>query len=802
MKFRNRVYSLTRPKRDIFRYLNPIIRPVLLLAARRRLPQVNGEIWLKGVHSTIEVIRDRWGVAHIYAAKIRDMWYGQGFVHAQDRFWQMEFNRRLVAGRLAEIMGKVAVSVDRWMRTLTIRRTAEAEYKLMNDEAREDLDAYTAGVNAYIEQKRLPMEFWLLNYQPEPWTPADTLSWAKMMGWSMSVNWEMEILRARMIEQIGPELASELEPNGLSRCPTIIPEGIDFSKIGSHGIDRSDEARPFLGPSPYEGIGSNNWVVSGMRTESGKPLLANDMHLNLSIPAIWYENHIKAEDIDAVGISLPGVPGILSGHNGKVAWALTNGFPDVQDLYMENIRREDDGRVSVEYQGEWYESKVFEEVIKVRGAPTVTEHVIVTRHGPVINSLAPDVSGEQSLALRWTALEPGTMLQDVLRPTLQAKSCQEFHESLGNWAVPALNFVYADVDGNIAYTHAGKIPIRKDGDGRLPVPGWIDRYEWVGYIPFEDLPHMVNPKQGFVVTANNRVVGEKYPYNLGGEMMRGDRAQRISELLQNREWVNSEYYQKMQFDQVSPQAQVITRLVGELNLEGRHRAQELKPVVQMMGRWDGNLSVDSTEATIHQVLARELMTILISRTLGMPGDRKGKELDLALHYSGKGVNPVLQPTSLYMERSMEWLEMVLQKTESHWFDQGGKETRDDILYQGLCSAYDYLNNEFGPRTSDWNWGRMHLLTFDHILGTAAPLREFFNRGPFQVGGDGTTIWATHSTVYNLNSDHIYGPPYRMIIDLGDLRNSLGLLAPGQSGHIASKHYDDQVGAWFKAGYHP
>lgn len=802
MRFRNRIYRLTRPKRDVFRYLNPIIRPILLLAARRSLPKVSGEIWMKGIHSTIEIIRDRWGVAHIYADKIRDMWFGQGFAHAQDRFWQMEFNRRLVAGSLSEIMGKVALSVDRWMRTLTIRRAAEAEVELLSEETRADLDAYAAGVNAYIEQKRFPIEFWLLGYKPEPWSPADSLSWAKMMGWSMSVNWEMEILRARMIEQIGPELAAELEPNGLPRCPTIIPEGIDFSRIGRSGIDRSDEARPFLGPSPYEGIGSNNWVVSGSRTESGMPLLANDMHLNLSVPAVWYENHIKAEDIDAVGVSLPGVPGIISGHNGRVAWALTNGFPDVQDLYIENIRRDEDGCIWVEYEGGWYEPQVYKEVIHVKGSTTVTEEVIVSRHGPVINVLAPNITGEQPLSLRWTALEPGTMLQDVLRPILQAKDCHEFHETLSGWNVPVLNFVYADVEGNIAYTLAGKIPVRKNGDGRLPVPGWTGKYEWTGYIPFEDLPNMINPEQGFIVTANNRVAGNNYPYNLGGEMMRGDRAQRIRELLLRRERVGSRYFQEMQFDQVSPQAQVITGLVGALELDGRPRAQDLKPVVERLSNWDGNLSISSIEATIHQVLARELITLLISRTLGTPGEGKGRGLDLALHYSGKGVNPILQPTSLYMERSMEWLEMVLQNTESHWFDQGGKETRDDILYQALCNAYDYLKTEFGPRMETWNWGRLHLLTFNHILGSAAPLREFFNRGPFPVGGDGTTIWATHSKVYNLNSDQIFGPPYRMIVDLGDLRGSLGLLAPGQSGHVASKHYDDQIDPWFNAGYHP
>jgi penicillin amidase len=546
--------------------------------------------------------------------------------------------------------------------------------------------------------------------------------------------------------------------------------------------------------------------MSGQKTASGKPLVANDMHLALTAPAVWFENHLVGGGIDATGVSLPGIPGIISGHNGYVSWAITNGFPDVQDLYIENIRREPDGRVMVEYMEGWYEADVICEDIKVKNGKTVVEEVIITRHGPVINSLSPEAAGEQPIAMRWTALDPGTMLQEILYPTLQAKSCKEFHESLRHWTLPVLNFVYADTAGNIGFTHAGKIPIRRKGEGRIPVPGWVDTYEWDGYIPFDSLPQVENPPEGFIVTANNRVV-EKYSYHLGGEMMRGDRAQRITELLRCCDKLDVRYAMRMQYDRKSPQGEEIARVLGALPLEGRKRAQDLQPVVEMLKEWDAEMTPESPAAVIHQVTARTLVAILVAHKLGVSREKTGKpkkpgKPDMALHYAGMGINPVLSPVSYYMERSMEWLELVLGNPDSPWFDQGGGETREDIIYKALCESVDFLKAALGPNPRKWAWGKLHKLRFNHHLGTAALLRDFFSRGSYPVGGDGTTIWATHSSLYDLNSDFLVGPPYRMIVDLGNLRNSWSLLAPGQSGHPGSPHYDDQVKGWFEHGYHP
>jgi penicillin amidase len=757
---------------------------------RRPLARTQGAVTLQGLHGEVEVVRDQWGVPHIYAADEHDLMFAQGFVHAQDRLWQMDFQRRLVSGRLAEVLGEVALPLDRWIRILGMRRVAEQEVDLINPTTRADLEAYAAGVNARIARGTLPVEFTLLRFKPKPWTIADTLCWIKMMSWTLSVNWEAELLRAQLIARLGPELAAELEPAYPREMPTIVPSCVDLASIGEEALKRADAARPFTGPPAQSGLGSNNWVVSGTRTATGAPLLANDMHLLLGLPAIWYENHLVAGDVNVTGITFPGIPSIVAGHNGHVAWGMTNGFPDVQDLYIEHLRRTSDGRVEYEYKGEWLQAQVIREEIRVKGGETAVEEVIVTRHGPILNSLAPrlaDSPEAQPVALRWTSLEPDTMIE-IMHAMLHARNCVEFRDALRHWTAPVQNFVYADTAGNIAYSFPGKIPIRARGDGRVPVPGWMGEYEWTGYIPFEELPHLFNPPQGYIATANNRVVGENYPYDWGREHITGDRARRIAELLEARDKIDVVYIQRMHFDQVSPTAQAIDRILGRLEVED----PELAAVVARMRDWDGTLAVDSPAATVHEVFLRQMTSLMLRDKLG----------DLAARYAGRGPTPVLAEGSMFGEKARTWLIETLASPTSHWFDLGGGETRDEVMRRALRETVDLLKAEFGPTMDDWAWGKMHTLTFNHMLGSVKPLDRFFNRGPFPVGGDDTTLWCTAPTGYNLRSKDTIGPPFRFIADLGDLRHCWGLLAPGQSGQPGSKHYDDQVQAWFKAEYHP
>jgi len=764
----------------------------LTILARSKLmktpqPLRAGRLRHKGVDAPVEIIRDRWDVAHIYAQSIGDALFAQGFVHAQERLWQMDFNRRLVAGRLSEILGNVALPLDRWIRILGLRRSAEGQESMLAPESLTLFEKYISGINAVIEKCPLPIEFDLLEYKPEPWSMIDSISWVKMMAWSLCVNWETEILRASLIAKLGPDQAAELEPPWFDFWPRVVPPGVDYSCIGGEALRRAAEARRFSGPSALDGLGSNNWVLSGSRTETGMPLLANDMHLGMTIPSVWYENHIVGGDLNITGVSFPGIPLVIAGHNPHVAWGFTDGFTDVQDLYMEHLRRMDDGRVQYEYQHDWLEAEVLHEKIEVKGGAPVAQEVILTRHGPIINGLAPEELGEQPLALCWTAYDKDNMLDCMLRMA-RAKDCQEFREALRDWSVPSQNTVYADTQGNIGYTLPGKLPIRAKGDGRVPVPGWTGEYEWIGYVPFEELPHMFNPPQGFIATANNRVVGDDYPHWTGYDCCCGNRAERIVELIEKRPTIDVRYIRSMQMDQVSKPAQRIARVFEAL----RSDDPALQAVINMMRGWDGSLAAQSPQAAIYAEFTIKLLSTLLSGKMG----------DLVKRYTGKGIVPVLQEGSLHAERSREWLESILANPNSRWFDLGDGRNRDELIVAALGESVESLKTECGPDIHAWRWDKLHQITFGHNLGSVKPLDKFFNRGPFPLGGDFDTVWASGATRHDLSHDLIVGPPFRFIADLQDWNRSLGMLVPGQSGHPMSPHYADNIQGWLNGEYHP
>jgi len=755
---------------------------------RRPLPKRSGRIEINGLSGPVEILRDKWGVPHLYAPNEQDIYFAQGFIHAEERLWQMEFNRRLVAGRVSEILGEPAVNLDRWMRTLGMRITATKEAELLESHTRSILEAYSKGVNARIGRGRLPVEFNLLRFKPEPWSIIDSIAWSKMMAWNLSVNWEAELLRSMLIEKLGPEKAAELEPGYFEQWPLVVPPGVKYSQIGTSALNRSDAAKKLSGPGATSGIGSNNWVISGKRTKTGKPLLANDMHLGMSIPAIWFENHLSSGEMDITGVSFPGLPGVISGHNNFVAWGFTNGFPDVQDLYLEHLRKDANGNWQYEYDGNWLDAHVRQETIHIKGKPSVNEEVISTQHGPIINNLWVKDKPEQPLALRWTAYEPSQMMT-ALYEMNRSQSCEELHTALRNWAVPIQNVVYADTKGNIGYTFPGKIPIRRNGDGRLPVPGWTSDYEWDGYIPFDELPHQFNPENGFIASANNRVVGDDYKHWLGFDFVTGNRAQRIVELINANPSIDSAYIQKMHTDWTSTAAIEVNKFLKTFQSDD----PEIRNVLQKMSVWDGTLSIESSEASVYQVFCLKMLELILQPRLGV---------DLTTRYMGKGPTPVLADGSIFAERAREFLQVQLQKKDSPWFDLGQGEKRDDVVKLALRQAIDFLKDSFGPSFENWKWGKIHTLTFPHILGSVPALKSLFNRGPFPIGGDADTIWNTQSTRHNLAQEILVGPPFRMIVDLGNLAASMSQLVPGQSGHPASPHYADNIQAWLNGDYHP
>lgn len=760
----------------------PVVRRGVEWLSRNRLPQVEGTLKLNGLQSRVEIVRDTWGVPHIYAENEHDLFFAQGFVHGQDRFWQMEFQRRLAAGRLSEIFGPLAVSVDRWMRILGIREVAEAEVELAYEDECAILAAYCAGVNAYLEQDRLPVEFTLLRFKPEPWKVVDSIAWVKVLNWFLSSNWECELLRHQLVEKLGPQMAQELELSAEESWPVVL-DIPDLIGLEEH---LAKLARPFTGPTPGEGIGSNNWVLSGTRTTTGKPLLANDMHLALLTPAIWYENHLEGGEYRVTGISLPGTPLVVSGHNGRVAWGFTAGFADTQDLYEEHLRKTEDGKTEYEYRGEWLPAEVRQEQILVRAGEPVSQEVIRTHHGPIINPLVPEETNEP-LALCWTSLTPHSGTLHALACMNRAQDVRQFREGMRDWSGPVLNVVFADVEGNIGYQLIGRVPIRPNGGGREPEPGWTGEHDWIGSIPYDELPRLDNPAQGFIVTANNRVAGPEYPYFLGCDYISGDRAERITEMILSRDKLDIAYIHTMQFDQLSPSAQSLAEVFRQARID----QPDVAPLAEMLRNWDGRLEVGSPTAAIYEVLNRQLLVILLGNRLG----------ELLYRYSGKGPNDLFAE-STWGHHAQEWLRRVLVKPNSAWFDLGNGEGRDDVLTLALRRTRQFLEAELGPEVKDWSWGQLHQVTFEHILGRQKPLDIAFNRGPYPIGGDGSTIWSSFSVLHDPKSSALAGPPFRFIADLADLDHCWGLLAPGQSGHPGSPHYDDQIDAWFKSKYHP
>nr|HRJ42414.1 penicillin acylase family protein [Caldilineaceae bacterium] len=550
---------------------------------QRALPDLSGTLPLTGLTGPVEILRDERGIPHIYAQNQADLFRAQGFVHAQDRLWQMEQNRRIASGRLSELFGVAALDVDRFSRIVGFWRAAQAELATLEPEMVALLEQYVGGINAYIASRpgRLAPEFNLLRRQPEPWTPLDVLAFSKVMGWSLSVNWESELVRLQLANQLDPLLAADLEPDYPPHNPAITEALGETSMrlVSTAGLllRQYEQLRTWLGPSGSN-QGSNNWVVGPKASSNGRAILCNDPHLALTMPGVWYENHLHCQEnvdggpqtadrnsqfatrnLHVSGVTFAGAPGVVIGHNERIAWGVTNAFPDVQDLYIERPHPEKPNHFA--YGDGWEAARVIEERIVVRrqNHPHI-EQVVITRHGPLIDRLVAN-TGTTPLALRWQGHEPGRLLHAIVGIN-RAQNWEEFDTALADWSVPAQNFVYADVDGNIGYRLAGDIPIRRAGLGLLPAPGWTDEYEWTGIIPHDELPTVFNPPSGLIVTANNKLTGDDYPHFLGVEYFPGWRARRIEEMLKEKRRLSLRDMEQIQLDTTSLYAEALAPILA------------------------------------------------------------------------------------------------------------------------------------------------------------------------------------------------------------------------------------------------
>jgi penicillin amidase len=757
-----------------------------LAALRRPLPRTSGTLPLPGIEAPVQVIRDRWGVPHVYARSAADLFAAQGYVHAQDRLWQMEFQRRLANGQLAELFGAVAVDTDRFVRILGFARIARREAAMLSDEARTAVEAYARGINTYIEQHagNLPIEFTVLRLKPRPWEPADVLVWPKMMSLQLSENWKQEIMRARIVAAVGPARAAAIDPAYPDNQPLIVPPEVGYTTdLGAAALAQADAARRYI--SDAAGQGSNSWVVAGSRAASGKPLLANDPHLAIQSPSVWYENHLSGGTYHVTGASLPGMPGVVIGHNEHITWGMTNGMVDVQDIYIERFDPEDPAGLRYEFDGNWEQAELIREEIAVRGQrEVVIEEVRITRHGPLITPFAPTAPEDaQPLALRWTVLDPDPVIDGLLRLN-QARDWDGFNAALAGLNLAPHNFTYADVEGHIGYVLAGRVPIREQGDGRLPVPGWTGEYEWRGTIPAAELPSAFDPPEGLLVTANNRIVGGTYAHPLPAEWLLGYRAARIRDLIAQVPFHDAESFSSIHGDVRSLPGLELAALAGRL--------PATTPIAQdargALAGWDGELSPNSIGATIATRLRHRLLIAAHSDIAGV--------LDLV---AGLGAFAAL-PGYDYLRRTSPEILRRIAERDDDWLP--GERTWDDVLAEAWAATVAELRAELGDAIGEWRYGRTHALTIRHPLGAVQALASVFNRGPFPAGGDQDSVCMGHAPREFAGAPYYVAPSYRQICDAGDWDRSQSIHAVGQSGHPGSLHYSDFVQPWLNVQYHP
>ncbi|MEH2053957.1 penicillin acylase family protein [Nostoc sp.] len=787
---------------------------------RQSFPQESGTIQIPELKAEVSVQRDKWGIPHIYAANSHDLFMAQGYIHAQDRFWQMDFWRHIGSGRLSEMFGSSQVDTDKYLRTMGWARVAQQEIQEINAEMKAYLEAYADGVNAYLTEHQgsaLSLEYVVLKflnpgYKPEPWQILHSLTWGKVMAYDLGRNFEREIERAILLKTLTPTQVEELFPPYPQDLPVILPELQQGTGEAEKGRDNNVEVllnspdvlpalesitkpmmalEQLIGPTGI-GIGSNNWVISGQWTATGKPILANDPHLGVQIPSIWYEVGLHCTPKSAEcpynvsGFSFAGMIGVIIGHSDRIAWGVTNVQSDVMDLYIEKINPKNPNQYEV--NGKWVDMQLVQETIQVAGSQPIIQTVRYTRHGPILSDVSPNLKDfkpsrslelpqNYAVALRWTALEPSKLAYTVPQIN-RAQNWQEFRTAASNYDVPAQNLVYADIDGNIGYQMPGKFPIRAQGDGRYPVPGWTDEYEWQGYIDFDKLPKSFNPPQGYIATANNLVMRE-YPYLITADWVYGYRAKRIVEMIsQQTQPISLKDVQQIQGDDRNLNAQTLVPLLKSIAVD----TPRLQAAQKLLQGWNLQLGMTSPAAALFEVFWKHLLADTFHDQL---------------------------PEKYFPDGGDRWYAVIanlVKQPNSVWWDNHNTpkvENRDQILRQSFIEAVNELERIQSKDPKNWNWGKLHTITFRNAtLGKSgvAPIEALFNRGAFATSGNGETVNANRWRA-NKSFEVTDIPSLRMIVDLGNLDNSVAIHTPGQSGHAFHSHYNDMVEPWRKIEYH-
>ncbi|AQQ52096.1 penicillin acylase family protein [Planococcus lenghuensis] len=733
----------------------------------RSKPVIEGELAVAVLDDDVIVTRDEIGVPHIEAMSDADLYRAQGYVQAQDRMFQMDLSRRQASGELSEVIGEAAVETDKLFRTFSLRDAAAKSLEGYDDEAEQVLEWYAEGVNAYMEEAKeegaLPFEFKLLGYEPEPWSPLDSLTIGKYMAYDLGGHWSALAFRHWALNEFTEKQARELFITYPDNAPSIIEanKAMEVKVAGEFNADLV----------PPEFNGSNNWVVSGEKTASGKPLLADDPHLGLSTPSIWYQMHLESPEQNVSGVIFAGIPGIILGHNEEIAWGVTNVGPDVQDLYIETPNPDDPTQFL--YEGEWEQAEVREERILVKDGEPIDYEVLTTRHGPVISDVIYKEEDPGAVfSMQWTALEPTLELQAVLNMN-KASNWDEFESALEDFQAPAQNFVFASEDGTIAYKANGRIPIRTTGDGQLPVPGDSAEYGWEGYVPFDELPVVVNPEEGFIATANNEVVGEEYPYHITDFWAQPYRYMRIAEVLSAGEDLTAEDMMELQMDKKNLYAEeFLPSMIEAVRVE----TDEFDDLLAILEEWNMVDEVDQAAPLIFRTWIRKLPDTL---------------------WEGKMPEDVYELMPGKNHITDQLMREAFAGNPGEWVTEfGGVE---QWLAVSLAQAETEIAEELGEDAGDWDWGDEHELLFPHPVSGASPiLARFMNPEILPVGGSNVTVMVAASDPDGI-VDH--GASWRFVADLADLSEAYHIVGPGQSGHVKSDFYSNQVDDWVEGDYH-
>ena len=747
-----------------------ISRVLFGLLLGRRLPITSGALQVSGITRPVVIKRDQYGIPHIEAENDDDAWYGLGFCQGQDRAFQIETQLRVVRGTLAELVGPAALPVDRLSRRIGFRHSAEQQLEKPSEEIRKILEVFALGVTdgARIGCRRKAHEFTLMRTRPSTYLATDILGMVKLMSFvSTSGNWDTELARLKVLTEDGAEALASLDPAYPEWLPTSAPPGAPAGKA----LDRLAKDLEIFTAAAGNSGGSNNWVIAANRTAGGRVIVANDPHLEPSLPPHWYLAHVRTPDWAIAGACLAGTPAFPAGHNDTAAWGVTDGCVDSTDLFLEEIGP--DGK-SVREGDHFVPCEVRQEVIRVKGGSSVTEEVLVTKRGPVIGPALEGEVGTISLCATWTQPKPTQGFLVLHR----VHSFEEFRHVFSSWPFASYNMVYGDTSGTIGWQLIGETPRRREGWGTIPLPGWDGKVGWQDEpVPYEEMPHQANPDTGFIATANNKPVRDDAAPFLGTDWADGYREARIVEALRARRDWDLLDVQVLQMDQKSIPWQELRDIVLALLSE----TEEVQKALALLKAWDGVVAADSPAAAIFELFLAEMAQRIA----------KAKAPRSAGYALGDTGFTPLFPISCFLIRRVGHLVRLLREQPEEWFEQSWNQE----MMSALRTVIRRLRKDYGERIEMWAWGRIRPLVLKHPAGARASFSKVFNLGPFPWGGDANTVNQAAGHIGDCTSNPVVIASLRMVVDVGNWENNRFSLPGGQSGNPVSPHYDDLLPFW-------